>query len=182
MHRGERGTLNLKILQEVYDSWNKNSPKPSGTVECGRLLVKAYEEDEGLAALEPIRTLFNGLSEKDMLYLESGHLLGKLLLRQEDSEGARELLCSLWDYQAGLPEERIVHLRCGQLYGQRLLQCRQYEPVKKVLELVKRAQPGIFGQRSTEGDQVTEMLKEACKPRPTEKPHRRVQISHKRRR
>ena len=88
----------LKILQEVYDSWNKNSPKPSGTVECGRLLVKAYEEDEGLAALEPIRTLFNGLSEKDMLYLESGHLLRKLLLRQDNSEAARELLCPLWDY------------------------------------------------------------------------------------
>lgn len=46
------------------------------------MLVKAYEGYEGLAALDPIRALFNGrnpILEKDMPYLESGHLLGKLL-------------------------------------------------------------------------------------------------------
>ena len=42
------------ILQEVYDSWNMILPRPSATVEFARLLVKAYEEYEGLAALEAI--------------------------------------------------------------------------------------------------------------------------------
>ena len=148
-------------LQKVYDSWNKDLPKASATVECARLLVKAYEEYGGLDALEPIRTLFNGLSEQDVLYLESGHLLGKLLLRQGDSEGARELLCPLWGYQVGLPEEKRVHLRCGQLYGQSLLQCRQYRSAKGVLESVERAVPGVFGEDSPEGDEVTRVLQRA---------------------
>ena len=101
----ERYPEHAQILQGVYDRWNKDSPKPSVTVECGRLLVKAYE-DGGLATLEPVRALFNGRSEKDMVYLESGHLLGKLLLRKEDFEGARQLLESFERDQPEMCVER----------------------------------------------------------------------------
>ena len=87
--------------------------------------------------------------------------MGKLLLRHGDSEGARELLCPLWGYQVGQPEEKRVHLRCGQLYGQSLLQCRQYRSAKGVLESVERAIPGVFGEDSPEGDEVTRLLQRA---------------------
>ena len=110
-----------------------------------------------------------------MLYLESGHLLGKLLLRQEDSERARSarvVLSPLWDYQAGLPEERIFHLRCGQLYGQSFLECRQYKSAKGVLESVERDQPGFFREDSPEVDQVRKLLKQV-RDKPKEKPQRR---------
>ena len=98
-----------------------------------------------------------------MLYLESGHFLGKLLLRQKDSEGARELLRPLWEYQAGLPEEKRVRLWCGELYGQSLLQCKQYKLAKEKLESIKCAQLAFFGERSPEGDHVMELLKRVCK-------------------
>ena len=154
----------VPILQEVYERWNGNLPKPSSTVECGRMLVKAYEEYEGLAALDPIRALFNGRTpvlEKDMLYLESGHLLGKLLINQRNWEGAREVLHSLWDYQADLLEEKRIRLSCGQLYCQSLLRSDRYSLAKKVLrsvELAQHAQPDIFGEGSTEGEQFAESL------------------------
>ena len=138
-------------------------------------MVKVYEEYEGLTALEPIQTLFNGLMEKDMLYLESGHLLGKLSLRQEDSErvrSARAVLFPLSDYQAGLPDEKIVHLWCGQLYGRSFLECRQYKSAKEVLEPVERDQPGIFREDSPEADQVRKLLKHV-RNKPKEKPQRR---------
>ena len=155
----------VPILQEVYDRWNGSLPKPSATVECGRMLVKAYEGYEGLAALDPIRALFNGRNpvlEKDRLYLESGHLFGKLLINQRNWEGAGEVLCFLWDYQADLLEEKRIRLWCGQLYCQSLLRCNRYSPAKTVLEsieLAQRVQPDIFGEESTEGQQFAESLR-----------------------
>ena len=181
----ERDPELAQILQDVYDGWNTISPESSATVECGRLLVKTYEEDEDLAPLEPIRTFFNGrngVSEKDMLYLESGYLLGKLLLREKNSEGARELLGPLWNYQAGTPEEQRVRLRCGQLYGQSLLDCGQYEPAEMVLDSIKRDQLEMFGETSPEGDQITELLKQVRKNRAKQKPQKRAPNSYRSRR
>ena len=160
-----------RILQDVYDRWNNSLTKPSATVECGRMLVQAYEGYEGLAALDRIRTLFDGrdpVSEKDILYLESGHLLGKSLLKQGKSKEAREILHRVWHYQAELPEEIRIRLRCGRLYGQSLLRCNQYSSAKKILEsveLAQRAQPDIFGEGSTEGEQVGRLLRQVCRRR-----------------
>ena len=172
------------ILQDVYDRWNNSLPKPSATVECGRMLVKAYED---LAALDPIRALFEGrgpVSEKDMLYLESGHLLGKLLLNQRNWEGAGEVLRLLWDYQADLLEEQRIRLWCGQLYGQSLLRRNQHRLAKEVLEsveLAQRAQPDIFGEGSTEGEQFAESLRRVSREMNAPPQGRRGRILRQRR-
>ena len=157
------------ILQDVYDRWNNNLPKSSSTVECGRMLVKAYERYEDLAALDRIRAMFEGrgpVSEKDMLYLESGHLLGNLLLNRRDWEGAGEVLRLLWDYQADLLEEKRIRLWCGQLYSQSLLRRNRYRLAKKVLESVEHAQcaqPDIFGEGSTESERVAGLLRQVSR-------------------
>ena len=159
----------VPILQEVYDRWNGSLPKPSATVECGRMLVKAYEGYEDPATLDSIRALFNGRTpvlEKDMLFLESGHLLGKLLIHQSNWVEARQVLRSLWNYRADLLEERRLHLCCGQLYSESLMGLKQYGDAKKMLESVEhaqRAQPDVFGEGSTESQQVAGLLKKVNK-------------------
>ena len=159
----------VPILQEIYDRWNGSLPKPSATVECGRMLVKAYEGYEGPATLDSIRALFNGRTpvlEKDMLFLESGHLLGKLLIHQSNWVEAGQVLHSLWNYQADLLEERRLHLCCGQLYSESLIGLKRYGDAKKMLESVEhaqRAQPDVFGEGSTESQQVAGLLKKVNK-------------------
>ena len=167
-----------EILEDVYDRWNNSLPKSSATIECGRMLLKAYERYEGRAALDPIQALFDGrgrVSEKDMLYLESGHSLGKRYLNLPNSrllnlKKARDVLSLMWNYQANLLEEKRIRLRSGQLYGQSLFELHQYSLAKKILEDVEhdqRAQPDVFGEGSTESDQVAGLLgqvKRAIKP------------------
>ena len=163
------------ILQDVYDRWNSSLPKSSATIECGCMLLKAYERYEGRAALGPIQALFDGrgrVSEKDVLYLESGYSLGKRYLnlpnlKLVDLKKARDVLRFMWNYQANLPEEKRTRLRSGQLYGQSLFKLQQYSFAKKILEDVEHDQPDVFGEGSTESDQVAGLLgqvKKALKP------------------
>ena len=147
-----------KMLREVYGAWYRKAPKDDPTLQCGLMLVETLAEQ---AAIEPIREVFDGrakLPEKDRLYLESGHLLGRFLLQQHEYREAQEILRPLWECQPELPEEKQVCLKCGHLYGRSLFEENDYTRAKAILESVRDAQDEAFGTGSSEAIDISRLL------------------------
>ena len=133
------------VLGELYHYWRQSSPRSVMTLQCGSMLAWALSnsDDNANEALGIIRGVFNekiALGQRDLFYLESGRLLGRLLLKVENIPEAEAVLESLWGFQVNGPEEDRAHLICGTHYGRCLFIQQKYSDAQKVLEIVAGAQ------------------------------------------
>lgn len=158
MQGGERYQDVVKQLREVYKTWHQDSPKSPATLQCGHMLIESLA---GQAAVDKIREVFDGraaLEGRDLLYLESGHWYGKLLLQEQKCREAQEPLRMLWAHQPGSAKENEIRLRCGYLFGQSLFEDQKYTEAKDVLESVANDQRGVVAAGSSEVLDVSRLL------------------------
>ena len=135
----------ILVLGELHHHWRQKSPQAVRTLQCGSMLAYALSarDENANEALDVIRGVFDGkiaLGERDLFYLESGRLVGHLLLKVNNLPEAEAVLGSLWDHQPKGPEEDRMRLICGTLYGQCLFIQQKYPDARNVLEIVADVQ------------------------------------------
>ena len=177
-----------KLLSRVFDEWKTSPPDQSLLLECGQMLANALAFQGGKAAeaADVIRFVFSrrqASSERSKAYLECGLLYGNLLLELGRHEDAEKVSQSVWEernyptnaanplaFPSNVPvstEEKKLYLQCGHLYGKSLSkQPGKASEAKVVLDVVVKAQEGVYAADETECIQAAELLENLQTPPP----------------
>ncbi|KAL6714709.1 hypothetical protein ACLMJK_008134 [Lecanora helva] len=137
------------VLGGLYNHWRLSSPRSAMTSQCGYMLAHSLStEDEKLnEALDVARGVYDrkiALGETDPCFLNTGRLLGVMLMKAEDLSEAQKILGQLWDCQTKDFEELRIRLACGTLLGQCLSTQQKYPEAKDVLESLAEIQKAEF--------------------------------------
>lgn len=169
------------ILLELYTRWVASFPNAEQTLQCGHMIAQAIstqdgKRDEALKFAQDVYRKMRDSKKRGVAYLDSARMCGSLLLEDNKSLEAEEILKSGWEQQTHGIEEQKMRLKCGHLYGQMLLNRKSYADAEKILEAVTRTQEEL----SVGADEVSEshkLLEEAHRLKKEKEKERRKRAS-----